>query len=35
MIPHNRLGREVYRKLKVYRGSDHPHSAQNPVPATV
>lgn len=30
MIPHNRLGRSVYRKLKVYRGSEHPHSAQNP-----
>jgi large subunit ribosomal protein L13 len=30
MIPHNRLGRAVYRKLKVYRGSDHPHSAQQP-----
>ena len=30
MIPHNRLGRAVYRKLKVYRGDDHPHSAQQP-----
>ncbi len=30
MLPHNRLGRSVYRKLKVYRGSDHPHAAQNP-----
>ncbi len=30
MIPHNRLGRSVYGKLKVYRGSEHPHSAQNP-----
>lgn len=30
MIPHNRLGRSVYRKLKVYRGEDHPHSAQQP-----
>jgi len=28
MIPHNRLGRSVYGKLKVYRGSEHPHSAQ-------
>jgi large subunit ribosomal protein L13 len=30
MIPHNRLGRSVYRKLKVYRGGDHPHAAQQP-----
>ncbi len=30
MIPHNRLGRAVYRKLKVYAGADHPHSAQQP-----
>jgi len=32
MIPHNRLGRSVYRKLKVYRGEEHPHSAQRPKP---
>jgi large subunit ribosomal protein L13 len=30
MIPHNRLGRAVYRKLKVYRGESHPHAAQQP-----
>ena len=30
MIPHNRLGRAVYRKLKVYRGESHPHAAQKP-----
>jgi large subunit ribosomal protein L13 len=30
MIPHNRLGRRVYRKLKVYRGDSHPHTAQQP-----
>src|ERR1700730_14977923 len=30
MIPHNRLGRAVYRKLKVYRGEGHPHAAQTP-----
>jgi len=30
MIPHNRLGRALYGKLKVYSGGDHPHSAQNP-----
>jgi large subunit ribosomal protein L13 len=32
MIPHNRLGRAVYRKLKVYRGDSHPHTAQKPAP---
>src|SRR5216110_1642059 len=30
MIPHNRLGRSIYRKLKVYRGDSHPHAAQQP-----
>ncbi len=30
MIPHNRLGRRVYGKLKVYRGDSHPHAAQQP-----
>ena len=30
MIPHNRLGRAVFKKLKVYAGSEHPHEAQNP-----
>ena len=30
MIPHNRLGRQVIKKLKVYRGSQHPHEAQLP-----
>jgi large subunit ribosomal protein L13 len=30
MIPHNRLGSSIYRKLKVYRGDHHPHAAQNP-----
>ena len=34
MIPHNRLGRSVITKLKVYKGSEHPHSAQNPVLVT-
>jgi large subunit ribosomal protein L13 len=34
MIPHNRLGRSVYRKLKVYRGEEHPHTAQQPQPVT-
>jgi len=32
MIPKNKLGRAVYKKLKVYRGPEHPHQAQNPRP---
>ena len=31
MLPHNSLGRQQFKKLKVYKGSEHPHSAQNPV----
>jgi len=30
MLPKNRLGRKVVRKLKVYAGPDHPHQAQRP-----
>jgi large subunit ribosomal protein L13 len=30
MIPHNRLGRQIIKKLKVYRGAEHPHQAQKP-----
>ena len=30
MLPKNPLGREMYRKLKVYGGAEHPHSAQQP-----
>lgn len=30
MLPHNRLGRKMLKNLKVYAGSDHPHSAQKP-----
>lgn len=30
MLPHNRLGAQMYRKLKVYKGSEHPHQAQKP-----
>ncbi len=30
MLPHNSLGAAMARKLKVYRGPDHPHSAQTP-----
>lgn len=32
MIPHNRLGARIIKKLKVYRGSGHPHAAQKPEP---
>ncbi len=31
MLPHNTLGRQQFKKLKVYKGSAHPHDAQNPV----
>ena len=31
MIPHNRLGRRLSTKLKVYRGDKHPHEAQQPI----
>jgi len=30
MLPHNRLGRKMIKKLKVYRGAEHPHLAQQP-----
>ncbi len=30
MLPKNTLGRQQFKKLKVYRGSEHPHNAQNP-----
>ena len=30
MLPHNRLGRQMYKKLYVYAGSEHPHMAQMP-----
>ncbi|NJL92993.1 MAG: 50S ribosomal protein L13 [Anaerolineae bacterium] len=30
MLPKNRLGRQMYRKLKVYAGPNHPHEAQQP-----
>ena len=32
MLPRNPLGRAVFRKLKVYAGPDHPHTAQQPKP---
>ena len=30
MIPHNRLGRQIFKKLNVYAGDTHPHEAQEP-----
>ncbi|MEM9444342.1 MAG: 50S ribosomal protein L13 [Verrucomicrobiota bacterium] len=30
MIPHNRLGRSIFKKLHVYKGDSHPHEAQKP-----
>ncbi|GAB6172250.1 50S ribosomal protein L13 [Paradesulfitobacterium aromaticivorans] len=30
MLPHNKLGAQMFRKLKVYKGSTHPHQAQQP-----
>jgi large subunit ribosomal protein L13 len=32
MMPKNRLGRRMLTKLKVYKGTDHPHQAQRPAP---
>ena len=32
MVPHNKFGRKLMKKLKVYAGPDHPHAAQNPQP---
>ncbi len=34
MVPHNRLGRAVYTKLKVYKGDTHPHASQKPITVT-
>jgi large subunit ribosomal protein L13 len=31
MLPKNKLGKQMYRKLKVYAGDKHPHQAQKPV----
>lgn len=30
MLPHNRLGRQMMKKLRIYAGPDHPHQAQSP-----
>ena len=34
MLPHNRLGRAMFKKLKVYPRDEHPHQAQSPLPRT-
>jgi large subunit ribosomal protein L13 len=35
MLPKTKMGKQMYRKLKVYAGPKHPHSAQQPTAATV
>ena len=35
MLPHNRFGRKLIKKLKVFAGPDHPHQAQDPVQVEV
>ena len=35
MLPKNRLAAKLLTKLKVYKGSEHPHGAQNPEPLTL
>lgn len=35
MLPKNRLGRQMLKKLKVYAGPTHPHAAQNPHPLVI
>ncbi len=35
MLPKNRLGRAMYKKLFVYEGAEHPHAAQKPQPMTI
>ncbi len=35
MLPKNRLGRDMLRRLKVYAGAEHPHAAQKPEPLSL
>ncbi len=35
MLPKTKLGKQMYRKLKVYAGEHHPHAAQKPTPLAV
>jgi large subunit ribosomal protein L13 len=32
MLPHNKYGRSLIKKMKVYAGPEHPHASQNPKP---
>jgi large subunit ribosomal protein L13 len=32
MLPHNKLGRRLIKRLKIYTGNEHPHAAQDPKP---
>jgi large subunit ribosomal protein L13 len=32
MLPHNRMGRALLKRLKIYAGPDHPHKTNNPEP---
>ena len=32
MLPHNKIGRQIIKRLRVYGGNEHPHQAQNPKP---
>ncbi len=35
MVPHNRLGRAILKKLRIYAGDEHPHTGQAPEPLAV
>ncbi|MEM6886139.1 MAG: 50S ribosomal protein L13 [Verrucomicrobiota bacterium] len=35
MIPHNKLGTAIFKKLHIYAGTEHPHEAQNPAAITL
>ncbi len=35
MLPKNPLGRAMFKKLKVYKGAEHPHTAQQPLPLDI
>lgn len=32
MLPHNKFGRKILKRMKIYAGSEHPHEAQKPQP---
>ena len=32
MLPHNKVGRQLIKRLRIYAGNEHPHAAQNPQP---